>query len=340
VHPDEVTALVRARTWADLPWARELVEAFPERLREVLARWELTVVRAYTDGAELPVLEVHGRTSGPAVLKLGGHGSDHAQQVRVLRAADGRGYVRVLAEAEDLDAVLLERLGPTLWTTVADPVEQTLALVDLLPVTWELPHSVGAPFAPSQKARSLLALVDDALARATQDRGEPGAGAGAGAGAEAVAGVEAAGAARDPARQHLPVLQQARSVALELVAAPSTRQVVLHGDPHPGNALRRGVEQVFIDPDGFLGEPEYDAGVVLRDHGPVIDELERTEGSGAGRHWHAALVARTAQGLDLDAERIAAWAFLERVTTGIYLGLLGAEEESEAWLRTAARVMG
>lgn len=321
MHPDEVTALVRARSWADRPWARDLVDAFPDRLRDVLARWELTVVRAFTEGAELPVLEVHGRTVGPAVLKFGGYGSDHDQQVRILRAADGTGYVRVRAQAEDLDAVLLERLGPTLWTTVSDPVEQTLVLVDLLPVTWALPRSVGAPTTPSQKARSLLALVDDAIAGSADDGGEAGS------------------AARAPARHHLPALRKARSLALALSEAPSTRQVVLHGDPHPGNVLRRGAEHVFIDPDGFLGEPEYDAGVVLRDHGPVIDELDRREGAGAGRRWLAALIERTAHRLDLDGERIAAWAHLERVTTGIHLGLLGADEESEAWLRTAARVL-
>jgi streptomycin 6-kinase len=47
---------------------------------------------------------------------------------------------------------------------------------------------------------------------------------------------------------------------------------VVHGDPHPGNALR-GVEPregagpgyVFVDPDGFLADPAYDLGVILRD---------------------------------------------------------------------------
>ena len=307
MHPDEVTALVRARPWADRPWARELVETFPERLRELLARWELTVVRAFTEGAELPVLEVRGRAVGPAVLKLGGHGTDHAQQVRILRAADGRGYVRVLAHAEDLDAVLLERLGPTLWTTVPDPVAQTEELAALLPRTWELPTAVGEPTGPTDKARSLLSLVEGVLVSS--------------------------------ADRHRPVLENARRLALALIADPSSRQVVLHGDPHPGNALRRGGEHALIDPDGFLGEPEYDAGVALRDHQRVIDELDRHEGNGAGRRWHAALSARIAQRLDLDAERIAAWAHLERVTTGIYLHHLGWTKEGESWLSTASRML-
>lgn len=308
---------VRARPWAGQPWARDLLDALPERLGAVLSRWDLQVVRAFGDGAELPVLEVRGRATGPAVLKLSGHGSDHAQQVRILRAADGKGYVRVLEQADDLGAVLLERLGPSLWASAPDPIAQSLALADLVPITWELPVGVGAPFTPAQKATSLLALVESALADAD-------------GGAVASPGGEQEG------RE---VLERARNLALELIADPSPRQVVLHGDPHPGNVLRRGAEHVFIDPDGFLGEPEYDVGVALRDHQQVIDDLDHREGIGAGRRWHARLVTQLAQRLELDADRIAAWAALERVTTGIHLGNLGWTEESAAWLRTAQRML-
>lgn len=263
--------------------------------------------------------EVHEPATGPAVLKLSGHGSDHGQQVRILRAADGKGYVRVLEQADDLGAVLLERLGPSLYASVPDPVEQSLVLADLLPTTWELPTAVGAPFTPAQKATSLLALVDGALENGMFENGAP------------------TGASGEQGPRE--VLERARALALKLIAAPSARQVVLHGDPHPGNVLRRGAEHVFIDPDGFLGEPEYDAWVVLRDHQQVMDDLDHREGVGAGRRWHAGLVAQVAERLELDADRIAAWAALERVTTAIHLGSLGCTEESRAWLRTAERML-
>lgn len=309
MRPEEVRALVLARPWAGRPWARELVEAFPERLDAALARWELTVTGAHTDGAELPVLAVHGRAIGPAILKLGGQGSDLSQQVRLLRAAQGRGYVRVLEAAEDLDAVLLEELGQPLHRSLPDPAAQSHALAALLPATWELPASVGAPHAPGQKAAALLALVEDVL---SEFEGTPGTHA---------------------------LLERARSLALDLREDPSPVQVVLHGDPHSGNALRRGDEHVLIDPDGFLGEREYDAGVMLRDHQQRIDELDRAEGAGAGRRWHAQLAREITSRLELDPERVLAWAHLERVTTGLYLGRLGWGEESETWLRTAARML-
>lgn len=115
---------------------------------------------------------------------------------------------------------------------------------------------------------------------------------------------------------------------------------MVHGDPHSLNALQRAADgrHVLIDPDGFCCEREYDAGVVLRDLAGPISHLERTEGPGAGRRWHAELTRTVAQRLDLDAGRVAAWALLERVTTGVHLGRLGYAEESTAWLGLAARM--
>lgn len=55
------------------------------------------------------------------------------------------------------------------------------------------------------------------------------------------------------------------------------RCVVVHGDPHPANALqilapRPGAESgyVFVDPDGFLADPTCDLGVVLRHWCPEL----------------------------------------------------------------------
>ena len=134
------------------------------------------------------------------------------------------------------------------------------------------------------------------------------------------------------------LVEAVQDLALELARFPPSRQVVLHGDPHTGNALRRGEEHVLIDPDGIVGEPEYDAGVMLRDHQQVIEERERRE-HGAGGRRLAELTSRTARRLELDADRIGAWALLERVTTGIHLHALGWRREGEAWLRTAGLLL-
>jgi streptomycin 6-kinase len=70
---------------------------------------------------------------------------------------------------------------------------------------------------------------------------------------------------------------------------------VVHGDPHPGNALR-GVEPregagpgyVFVVPDGFLADPAYDLGVVLRDR---CDELLPADDATAVARGYCRLLA-------------------------------------------------
>ncbi|MGP4977027.1 aminoglycoside phosphotransferase family protein [Brachybacterium tyrofermentans] len=353
--PEQVVALLSARPWAGQSWARDLVAAFPGRLHGVLAHWDLEIRHVHLAGAGLPVLEVERRTgpvgprgssgtpasrglqaSGSFVVKFGGGGADVAQQARILAAADGRGYVRLVAHDGERDAMLLEKLGPMLPQAVPDPVAQTDVLGDLLLQAWEVPLAVGRPFAPSQKARSLLAIIDGAL-EAHESGPQAADESGPRASHESVSRMAAASGPQ--AADEVVVLARARVLALDLIESPSPRQVVVHGDPHPANVLQRGDTHVLIDPDGFLCEPEYDLGVALRDHRQIIDDLDRTDGPGAGRRWHAALAERLARRVGLDPERALAWAHLERVTTGVYLGRLGYVEEGEAWLRTARRML-
>ena len=104
-----------------------------------------------------------------------------------------------------------------------------------------------------------------------------------------------------------------------------TTAVVLHGDAHPGNTLlvtapRDGAPagHVFVDPDGFRGDPAYDAGVVLRDWSR---HLTGPDASTTLRGW-CDLVAERAE---VDPARVWAWSFLERVSTGLYVTSFGAE---------------
>lgn len=253
----EVIDLATGRPWGPVPWAQPLLQRLPEQLAAAVKRWDLVLESAYRDGAGLPVLAV--RSAGrPAVLVLDGVGRNLDQQVRILDAAAGNGYVRLLDHAPELGAALLERLGQPLAITVPDPVEQTHALCDLLERTWQLPLTVGESTALGDKARGLLGIARGALADESLRS------------------------------EHGTLLERAAGIALELA-------------------------------------------------GP-IEHLERTEGPGAGRRWHAELTRTVAQRLDLDAGRVAAWALLERVTTGVHLGRLGYAEESTAWLGLAARM--
>lgn len=305
---EDIVALTQASPWAGQPWARAALADLEDRLRAVVDRWGLRLESAHDGGVGVPVLAARTSTGTAATLKLG-IDEHFAQQCRVLVAAEGHGYVRVLAHDDDRDALLMERLGEPLARTTPSPEAQSLVLGDLASRTWRLPLDLAEPAAPGAKAAGLVELLD-------------------GHGRHAALG------------PHEEVVSRARSLAAELERSAGTEQVLVHGDPHSLNALARGGqgEHVLIDPDGFRCEPAYDLGVVLRDHCHEIERLDLAQGPGAGSRWHEGLARRVATRHGVDPERVLAWSYVERVTTGVYLHQLGYGDEAQHWLTTARRV--
>jgi streptomycin 6-kinase len=118
------------------------------------------------------------------------------------------------------------------------------------------------------------------------------------------------------------------------------RCVVVHGDPHPANALlvrapRAGAESgyVFVDPEGFLCEPEYDLGVVMRDWN---EELLAAADPLALAHEYCQLLAWET---GLDEASIWEWGFIERVSSGLYMCAYGSSEHGQPFFKTAQRLL-
>lgn len=274
------------------------VEYFARAVRSVCEEWGLTAQRWFEGGAGTPTLAVTGADAVEGVLKIAEPG-DLDVAAAVMESANGRGYARVLAWDADRGALLTELLGGTLWAEATTLDQQGPVIVSLLLDAWRVPLDRGARV--DGKAAGLLSILADLGPRYGTD--------------------------------HPRAIAQAVRHARTL-AATERPEVVCHGDPHPGNVLRRGSSWVLIDPDGFVGERSYDLGVVLRDACGEIRAAELSE-SGSGAVLLRRQCDRLAQLTDSDPERVWRWAFVERVTTGLYLRWFGYVDESTMFLDTA-----
>jgi streptomycin 6-kinase len=296
-------AKVAGQGEAGAAWHRDL----PRVLAVLEERWGVRTGRALPGGSASYVCRAVTHDGDPRVVKVGVPGHDLVAEARVLRAAEGRGYAVLHAHDPEHDAVLLEALGPSLARTPGPPERTVALLADTLREAWRLPlEAVPSGEDRAVTLRALVLDLDQRLGRPTDRR----------------------------------VLRTALDHADALVGHDPATTVVLHGDAHPGNTLpvlspRAGAPagHVLVDPDGFAGDPAYDAGVVLRDfcaHLTGPDARLRLEG------WCDLVAGRTGT----DPSRVWAWAFLERVSTGLYVTSFGAERVGRPFLDTAAHLLG
>ncbi|MEV0266944.1 aminoglycoside phosphotransferase family protein [Streptomyces sp. NPDC050617] len=306
----DVPPVVRAKALRLGRRGQEWLAGLPSLVAELERRWSLTAGEPLGRATSAYVLRVRTGDGRAAVLKLAVPDPDFPSAPRTLRRAEGQGYVGLLAHDAERHALLLEALGPPLDQLGLPPSRQLEILCATLRRAWLAPPLEATPPRPD-KARSLAVMVErlwDGLGRPCSER----------------------------------VIGRALDCAGRRAAAfDPGRCVVVHGDPHPGNALRAtaprsGAETgfVFVDPNGFVDEPAYDLGVVLR--GWCAELLAAGDAVGPARSYCALLAARTG----VDARAIWEWGFLERVSTGLYLLDHGAEVAARPYLETAELLTG
>jgi streptomycin 6-kinase len=290
----------------------------PARLDDLADRWQLTLGRAMPGGSASYVVAATTATDEPRVLKLGLPGHSLAGEHRVLAAAGGQGYVRCFAYGQGEEALLLERLGPSLEHTPMPPGAKLDRLVDTLRTAWTVAPADHEPpvgeASGAAKARELHRLVTETDARLP-------------------------GACRTDVRD------LALTYAERRAADSSAPAVVVHGDPHPANALkvrrpRAGSESgwCFVDPDGFVCDPAYDLGVLLRGWTQRLLAVPPEEARLLLRRWSLRVVERSGLGLEA-ADGAWEWAFLERVSTGLHVTGFGAHEIGATFLDSAAHLL-
>lgn len=295
----ELPEVVRNRAIAEghADWIDNLTDI----VRGLERDWSIRVGRTYDEGTEAFVADALMADGTPAVLKVlvprrGGRFDDH--ESTVLRLAGGGGCPLLYRDDPERGALLMERLGPSMFA-LGLPYEQRLPLLcDAASMIWRPAHDVDLPTG-AEKAAWLSEFVavtwgelDEPCERRTVDH--------------AVACAERRLAAHDP-----------------------ERAVVVHGDVHQWNALQVGATGSFklVDPDGLVAEAEYDLGVILR---------EDPDEPGAADNMATARWMATRHGLGATA--IWEWGVVERVSTGLVATKIGLQPVGHRMLALADHI--
>lgn len=246
----------------------------PARLAAAAA-WSLTLEEVLSDAPTRQVLAARGPRGEALVLKCVLPGRSAEAERLSLAAFAGRGVPRVLAADPAEGLLLLERVAPGIvlrHLTQHDDDAATRA-AGLLIATLPVPAPAAGPFLTVTGWLGALRAAEGRLPAAALDR--------------------------------------ASGLLTDLTAGAAER-LLLHGDLHHDNILRRGEGWCAIDPKGLIGERAAEAAPLLRRHAdPAVPEQPRRR---------AAIVAETT-GLDLG--RIAAWGYAGAVVTAAQIVVRG-----------------
>jgi streptomycin 6-kinase len=213
-------------------WLDEL----PGLIAAVEADWGITVGRAYRDSTEAFVAEATCADGTLAVLKLivPRDGGAAANEITALQLAAGEGCPLLLRHDVARGALLLERLGRSLYELQLPLDRRQEILVSSALRIWRPAAESGLPTGTTKAAwlAEFIASTWEELDRPCSER--------------AVEYALACAKRRGDAHR-------------------DERAVLVHGDVHQWNALEAGSEFKLVDPDGLLAEPEYDLGIIMRE---------------------------------------------------------------------------
>jgi len=218
--------------------------SLPEQLDRVARDWSLTLGAASGGGTEAYVVFATTRDGQDVVLKLTIPGIDPTrQELRTLRAAEGRGYVKLLRADATANIMLLERLGPQLHALALPEARMMKVIAATLQEAWHA-RPEGPTFATgAERAREFGGVVAANWALL----GKP-----------------------CPERTFDATLAAARRRELAFDPAQS---VLAHGDAHEWNTLeapRSTTGFKFVDPDGAFAERAFDLAIPMREWGAVM----------------------------------------------------------------------
>jgi streptomycin 6-kinase len=216
--------------------------------------------------------------AGDVVLKINFPHPESEREADALAHWDGDGAVRLLARDDARRALLIERCAPGEQLWAQEDEAATRTAADVLARLHRRP--AAGPFGT---------LADEALKWAREiprrwhAHGRPGDGQ--------------------------VITETVRT--LPQLAATQAQPVVVHQDLHGGNVLRCARGWLAIDPKPLIAEPAFDCASLIRDRRPALMQ---------DPHPRRTLDRRLRQlcdSLELDPERVRAWAVAHAIAWGI-----------------------
>jgi streptomycin 6-kinase len=298
VIPQKVRSKAASFGDVGITWLAEL----PQVILDFQHRWEIQIGQPYPNGTEAFVASARTIAGEESVIKIVMPGIDPArQEIRVLRAADGKGYARLLRADEDQNVLLIEKLGAQLHELRLSEDQQLNIICATLRQAW-IPCSEPPPFATgADKAAEFAQIIESnwsALGRPCSERT-----------------VELA----------LHYAEQRRR------AFDPATSVLVHGDAHQWNTLCAPGSATgfkFIDPDGAYAERAFDLAIPMREWGSVVPSGDLLE---LGRRRCRTL----AQFSGVDENAIWQWGLIQCVWNGMLLLHIGADDSAAVEFRMA-----
>ncbi len=257
--------------------AASWLDDLPSLVASLEQEWSIAVGDAYRDSTEAFVAKATCEDGTPAVLKLlvPRSGDAAENEITVLRLTRGEGCVRLLRDDPARGALLLERLGPSLYELGLPIGRRHDILCSTVARVWRPAPDCGLPTG-AEKGRWLaefIASTWEEIDRPCSERA---------------------------------VDHAIACAARRVVAHHDERAVLVHGDVHQWNALEAEDGFRLVDPDGLLAEPEYDLGIIMREDPLDISDNDPQErarrlaartGLDATGIWEWGVVERVSTGL-------------------------------------------
>jgi streptomycin 6-kinase len=271
---------------AALEWWRERSDGadwlarLPAIADELASRWRLELGPPFPDGIVSLVVPAERDDGTTAVLKVNFPERETKHEADALAVWNGRGAAMLLERADDLNALLVERLEPgeQLWSVRDEDAANEIAAGVLATLRTDVE--------PDATFHALMTEVQrwaEEIPRRWERLGRP---------------FERS-------------LVQAMVTACRDLSADDVRCVLLHQDFHGGNVLRSRDGWRAIDPKPLAGDPAFDTASLLRDRRNELQEDPRAERRVRRR------LDLLSDRLELDRERMRLWGIVHALAWGV-----------------------